>query len=415
MARMIAVIGANYGDEGKGLATDYFADRFRPPFVQESWTVRGNGGAQAGHTVNRDGVRHVFSHLGAGTLAGAKTYLGERFIVNPMMCEREQMELHAFAKREPEQIAVHPKARVSLDIDVHLNMLTEISRGADRHGSCGLGINETVTRTERGFGITISDFEDITYLQNFARRLTDEWIPTRINELGLDRSMNAIIWDQLHAFNVNDLYKLVGYVKMNFKPGIPTLKNNAPVIYEGAQGLMLDEHTGHFPYVTRSTTGLMSAVKVASELGITHIDPVYVTRVYTTRHGAGPLEREGVPFCAEGITITDKTNVTNKWQGDLRYAPLNVSDLCYNIHKDLDRVWDFARFFGVEIGAPKVMVTCMDQVGEWVEFITGNQKRKVAIGDVVSFMDKYLDLHVAYASYGSTAKTMKEINDPQEV
>lgn len=80
MGSAIAVIGAGFGDEGKGLMTDYCCQR--PKYTT---VVRFNGGAQAGHTVvTPDGRRHVFSHFGSGTLRGAATFLSRFFICNPI-------------------------------------------------------------------------------------------------------------------------------------------------------------------------------------------------------------------------------------------------------------------------------------------------------------------------------------------
>ena len=85
MTKGYAVIGANAGDEGKGNIVSYLVSQVENPLV-----IRFNGGAQAGHTVvSPEGVRHVFSHFGSGTLAGAPTYLSKYFVVNPILFNRE--------------------------------------------------------------------------------------------------------------------------------------------------------------------------------------------------------------------------------------------------------------------------------------------------------------------------------------
>ena len=82
------VIGANYGDEGKGLMTDYLADKYQAEVV-----VRFNGGAQAGHTVvTPAGQRHVFSHFGSATLSGSRTFLSKHFVANPILFLKEKMK-----------------------------------------------------------------------------------------------------------------------------------------------------------------------------------------------------------------------------------------------------------------------------------------------------------------------------------
>ena len=100
------VVGAGYGDEGKGLATDWLCARHEADVL----AVRFNGGAQAGHTVQTpDGQRHVFSHFASGTLAGADTYLSRYFVCHPMLFtqEREALREKGFRPR----VAIDPQAR----------------------------------------------------------------------------------------------------------------------------------------------------------------------------------------------------------------------------------------------------------------------------------------------------------------
>ncbi len=82
MSKVIAVIGAGYGDEGKGLMTDYFSSQYDDAVV-----IRSNGGAQAGHTVvTPEGQRHVFSHFGSGTFNGSPTFLSRHFVAQSYAC-----------------------------------------------------------------------------------------------------------------------------------------------------------------------------------------------------------------------------------------------------------------------------------------------------------------------------------------
>ena len=89
------VIGANWGDEGKGLMTDYFSQK------PNTIVVCSNGGAQRGHTVvTLDSIRHVFRHFGSGTFNGASTYLSEDFICNPIIFRQEYEELKTLGIRQ---------------------------------------------------------------------------------------------------------------------------------------------------------------------------------------------------------------------------------------------------------------------------------------------------------------------------
>ena len=89
MKKVKVVIGANFGDEGKGLMTDYFASKEDNAIV-----VLHNGGAQRGHTViTPEGYRHVFRHFGSGAYVGAATYITKEFIVNPILFRQEYEKL----------------------------------------------------------------------------------------------------------------------------------------------------------------------------------------------------------------------------------------------------------------------------------------------------------------------------------
>jgi adenylosuccinate synthase len=147
-----AVIGGQLGDEGKGLITDFLSNHL-------TLVVRFNGGAQAGHTVVLpDGRRHEFHHFGAGCFKAACTLLSRHFIVNPLLYAKEyhSPELKGIRKT----VYVDPRCRVTTPLDMMLNTLVEERRGAQRHGSCGVGINETVTRCWSDYGqpLTVQDF-----------------------------------------------------------------------------------------------------------------------------------------------------------------------------------------------------------------------------------------------------------------
>jgi adenylosuccinate synthase len=138
--RAVIVQGLGIGDEGKGATVDFLTRELSAELV-----VRYCGGSQAGHNVVLpDDRRHVFSQFGAGTLAGAATYLGPLMIIHPTAMLREADHLRQLTGRDPfAQLLVHPHALVSTAYHQQLNRLRELSRGANRHGSCGQGIGET--------------------------------------------------------------------------------------------------------------------------------------------------------------------------------------------------------------------------------------------------------------------------------
>src|ERR1035438_469283 len=134
------VIGAGLGDEGKGATVNALAS-------SDSIIVRYNGGSQSGHTVIHDGIRHVFSHFGSGTLKGAATHLSRFFVCNPSAFLVEYNILSGHGIRPV--VTVSPQCPVTTIYDVVLNRIIETHRGSERHGSVGVGFGETLERCQR--------------------------------------------------------------------------------------------------------------------------------------------------------------------------------------------------------------------------------------------------------------------------
>lgn len=399
-----AVMGAGFGDEGKGLLTDYLVRRLEAPLVG-----RFNGGGQAGHTVvTPEGQRHIFSHVGAGTLAGADTLLGRRFILNPYVLDAEMAELKALGQ-EP-GIYCHPDAPVTTVFDMALNAAAELERGKGRHGSCGLGINETVTRHERGFTLTARDLRRMSRaeLAEQLKLIHQHWVPARLKELGIKDPTTAFHLKTGEVLK-NDSYDehairlMMGALHCWVSDDVGTrrfLEEDKPLVLEGAQGLALDEELGSFPHVTRSRTGLVQAMELASWCWCSTIRPIYVTRAYVTRHGAGPLKHEGESITPDGA-ISDTTNVSNEWQGHLRFAPLDLAELRRFIERDLLRAHQDND--DVRIEAPVLAITCLDQVGSQVTvWDVDGQRVVVPVEEVPSFIQQQVGFRVGYTSWGPT-------------
>lgn len=310
--RARAVIGANFGDEGKGLVTDYLCAKEGAGMV-----VRFNGGAQAGHTVvTPDGHRHVFHHFGSGTFAGVPTYLSEFFICNPIAFFRELDELVRLPVKIP-QVFAHPKCLVTTFADMVINQRLEDSRGDKRHGSCGLGIFETHERSKLPhLKITMADLWNGMNLEKQLEEMCDKY--ARFRGVGkIDMPGAAAVF----------IRQCVMFADMVTPLGIAQCRDP---VFEGAQGLLLDQHNkAYFPHLTRSNTGLRNVRELCKTAGIDKIDPYYVTRTYLTRHGAGPLPGEDLKLSYE-----DNTNVDHDYQGALRFAPLNIPELAHRVRRD---------------------------------------------------------------------------------
>jgi adenylosuccinate synthase len=124
--------------------------------------------------------------------------------------------------------------------------------------------------------------------------------------------------------------------------------------------------------VTRSNTGLKNVLALATDIGIEHLDVIYITRTYLTRHGAGPLPNE-VPKLAFA-DVVDPTNLPNPWQGTLRFAPLDLDFLCTTIADDLSD----AAATDIEVDAG-IGVTCVDQILSGAELIKSGVKARIPV------------------------------------
>ena len=361
------VIGAGYGDEGKGLLTDALA----APYGRDGVVVRFNGGAQAGHTVTLvDGRRHIFHHVSSGAFAGAKTFLSRFFVANPMLLLPELDALAA--KGVTPALTLDPDAPVTTPWDMMLNQFAETARGKGRHGSCGLGFGETLERSQHGaFALTAAMLHDAKTLPARLDAIRRRWVPARLAALGLapdDEHQALIASTAVTERWLADLPLFLGAVEI---AGIETLARARAVTFEGAQGLGLDQTRGAFPHVTRSNTGLKNVLALAGEAGIAALEVTYATRAYATRHGAGPLEHALPGPPASGVQ--DATNIDNPWQGTIRFGHLDLDALAGRIQDDLGD----ARGSGITV-RHKLAMTCLDQMGASATFVEGDVMRRAS-------------------------------------
>jgi len=362
--RAFGVVGAGYGDEGKGLITDYLASLNGGATV-----VRTNGGAQAGHTVvTPGGVRHVFHHVGSGALAGSPTHLSRFFVSHPMLFRGEIADVAS--KGGNASVSADPRGLVTTPYDMMINQIAERARSGGRHGSCGLGFGETIERGLRPeYALTITDLRRDD-MRELLLRIREEWVPVRLRALGvavLDPEDRALLGnDAILGRYLSDVEAFADAVSLRNDASL----GRGVVIFEGAQGLMLDQDFGAFPHVTRSNTGALNMAAVAREAGFDRIEVVYATRSYVTRHGAGPLahEMERLDFA----DVVDPTNVPNEWQGTIRFAPLDLDILRDAIRHDISR----ATGAGVAI-VPSISVSCLDQLHELCKVHVSGKPRTI--------------------------------------
>jgi len=396
--RATAIIGGGLGDEGKGLVTDYHAHKL----IKEGESVinlRFNGGAQAAHTVvTPDGMSHVFGHFGSSSLIGVPTFLSHFFIVNPIIFFKEHRVLEKLCTPK---VYVDPQCVVTTPYDMLINQYAEDFRNKNKHGSCGLGINETVTRHEN-LQLFVRDFFNEAELRKTLIKIRNEWVPKRVVELGMpytDELKSKIDNVDLMEVFIGDCVLFTKYCEVRSIRDFP--KDFDHVLFEGAQGLLLDEHHKWFPYVTRSKTGIHNAIELAEELGIREIDVVYVTRTYMTRHGAGPLPHElfDIPY----LKVSDPTNIPNQFQDHMRFAYLDFDLLMDTIYADMNSVP-----MNIVAIKPSIMVTCVDQLDEGL--ISYYLDGKLCISYTDEFLQMFDNLKLpVLVSAGRTRQTVTSV------
>lgn len=341
MSNVKVVIGANFGDEGKGLMTDYFCHQATSK-NENCIVVLSNGGAQRGHTVTTpDGIRHVFHHFGSGTFAGADSYFCDKYILNPMTFRKEYEELQKLGYTP--KVYAHRNCMWSTPYDMMLNQIIEDSRGDARHGSCGMGIWETVTRydhyTLHPYNlVSFNEFKNAAKkahllllrelyfkwkLEFFNVKLPPEWDSIFSSEVLIDRFIDDVKFMCDHITWIDDKFL--------------SLYDN--VVFENGQGLLLDQNNVKYgDNTTPSNTGIKNPHEIISKvLPDANVEVCYVTRTYLTRHGAGRFDEE----CDKNMinaSMEDKTNVPNHFQGAIRYGRLNAKDLFQRICDDVNSV-----------------------------------------------------------------------------
>ena len=322
-----AVIGANFGDEGKGLVTATLAKQ-----NPKSIVVRFNGGSQAGHTVQqRNGLKFIHSQIPSGCECGNAGHISRFTSFNPVFFIKELEEYEDTFKSKP-VITIDPRSIVVTPWDVDYNKLLEKARGSNAQGSVGQGIFAALVRSyNSALRITIGDLIS-WYVTDNKRELLDriymilayynydsEYIKTKAYE------------DRMMAF-INGVTIAIETLTAEFDE-IVIGSNN--VIFEGAQGLLLDQNSGLFPHVTPSNTGLTNILSLLKQ-GDLH--PIYVTRTYLTRHGAGPMYMFGMPSDGKAYIDAlpeDLTNHYNDWQKEFRRDLLSIPQMRFAIDKDL--------------------------------------------------------------------------------
>lgn len=347
------VIGANYGDEGKGLVSANLAAKAQQD-GKKCLTILYNGGSQRGHTVEFGNFRHVYHHFATGSEFGSDTYFHQDFLVNPMTYVQEHDGITT-------NCYIGTGCRVVTPFDMMANQLIEQGRDV-RHGSCGMGIFETIKRYQ--------DFVQTKYKYGFLNVSSDAELYGYISEVQTYYESKGVRFDNIPGLDIRGLKE--HWIKdfntmrdvtrpMHDHDIVDFFNKYDTVIFEGGQGLALDmDNTADFPHLTPSNTGCKKMIPfIIGTLGEnTPVELYYVTRSYLTRHGNGPMPNG---YLDHSMIEQDMTNHPNPWQGTLRLAGFtseSIADMMGRICKDKSET------YGMDNVVCNLVVTHTNEIAE---------------------------------------------------
>lgn len=302
--KAILVAGLGFGDESKGATVDKLCRELPIDLI-----VRYNGGSQAAHNcVTPEGVHHTFSQFGSGMLANntVRTHLSRFMLVDPIYMMNEA---DALARKTPivwRRTSVSPSSVIITPFHKRLNRLRETARGEDRHGSCGMGVG-VAREFELNHGDSVLRAGDI-----------NDWVERRdklrlIKNL-VEKEVGVSAVSDLDVNNIcadyADWKKLVRMAEDNSEAAIGGADC---MVFEGAQGVLLDEKHGTAPHNTWTNTTFENADTLLDEVGVKDRFRIGCLRTYHTRHGAGPFRTED-----KKLDLPEPHNGVNEFQGSFR-------------------------------------------------------------------------------------------------
>jgi adenylosuccinate synthase len=288
----LSVFGAQWGDEGKGKLIDFLAE-------DKDLVVRYQGGANAGHTVVVEGEKYVLHLIPSGILhPGKVNMIGPGVAVDPIKLLEEVDGLLARGVHvDGKNLRLSAGAHVIFEHHKRIDGLSEIWRGEGRIGTTGRGIGPCYSDKAARTGLRVADLLD----------------PERAKDrLGAALAEKNAVIERVHGeepLNVDE--QIENYVSMGdrLRPFVGDVgaevrrayKEGREVLFEGAQGVMLDIDHGTYPYVTSSSTGV-GGIAGGAAFPPQHIDQAWgIAKAYCTRVGEGPFPSEIFDEAAEAL------------------------------------------------------------------------------------------------------------------
>lgn len=316
------VVDLGFGDGGKGSIVDSLS-RLDPTIPKT--IVRFNGGCQAAHNViTPEGKHHVFSQFGSGSFVkNVRTHLSRFMIIDPFAMVNEarsfqdltDMNLYSRLTVDRDALVVTPLHKVA-------NRLRELQRGEDKHGSCGLGIGEAVSDSLKGLAVRAKDLRNIKVLREKIRDIHSL-------KKGLFGKEFVVI-DQYIDKLTEEIVDVSRFFPIVSGDYLEKLAEKTNLIFEGAQGVLIDEWYGFHPYTTWSTCTFKNALTLLGEMDYQgEVIKIGVIRSYMVRHGPGPFPSEEREL--KRILPQEKHNGDHPWQGEFRLGWFDIPLAKYSL------------------------------------------------------------------------------------
>ncbi|MBX2857912.1 MAG: adenylosuccinate synthase [Cellvibrionaceae bacterium] len=282
MGRNVVVLGTQWGDEGKGKIVDLLTE-------QVSHVVRFQGGHNAGHTLVIDGKKTVLHLIPSGILRHEVTcFIGNGVV---LACDALMKEIHGLeAQGVPvrERLKLSPACPLILPYHVALDKARELKRGAAKIGTTGRGIGPAYEDKVSRRGLRLGDVRNPTHFASKLQEVMEYHNFSLAQYYGVEPIDYRRTLDQTLEI-AEDLLPLMSDVTDVLHAA---RCEQQPILFEGAQGSLLDIDHGTYPFVTSSNTTAGAAAS-GSGFGPLHLDYVLgITKAYTTRVGSGPFPTE---------------------------------------------------------------------------------------------------------------------------
>lgn len=293
MSKVDVLLGLQWGDEGKGKIVDVLAPKY-------DVIARFQGGPNAGHTLEFDGIKHVLHQIPSGIFRETtRNVIGNGVVLDPIIFKNEIEKLGKFNLNIKKNLFISKKATLILPTHRLLDVAYEKAKGENKIGSTLKGIGPTYQDKIGRQGLRVGDIVSTEFERKF-KALTDIHFKI-LNSYEIEYN-----WEELRSSFMDAVAFLKGFSLIESEYFLnQELKHGSSILAEGAQGALLDIDFGSYPFVTSSNTVTAGA---CTGLGIAprHIGEVYgIFKAYSTRVGSGPfptelLDEEGELLRKEG-------------------------------------------------------------------------------------------------------------------